>query len=76
MVHGHQSPDSAGGLESRWLELGRLVALAYLINLKVHPLQSFEFPNGSGPENIPNNQKLSWREDNKDMLLRFEKSSQ
>ena len=60
---------TAGGLESRWLELGRLVALAYLINLKVHPLQSFEFPNGSGPENIPNNQKLSWREDNKDLLL-------
>ena len=60
---------AAGALESRWLELGRLVALAYLINSKVHPKQSFDFPNGSGPENIPNNQKLSWREDNKDLLL-------
>ena len=63
-----RSAIAAGALEDRWLWVSRLVALAYLINSKVNPKQSFEFSNGSGPENIPENQKLSWRESNKDLL--------
>jgi hypothetical protein len=44
------------------------MALAYLINSKVNPKQSFDFPNGPGAENIPDNQKLSWMESNKNLL--------
>jgi hypothetical protein len=57
-----------GALENPWLRISRHVALAYMINSKVNPKQSFEFPNGPGAENIPDNQKLSWRESNKNLL--------
>jgi hypothetical protein len=59
---------AAGALETRWLKISRLVALAFLINSIVKPRQSFDFLNGSGPEYIPANQKMSWRESNKDLL--------
>jgi len=59
---------ATGALENPWLKISRLVVLAYLINSKVNPKQSFDFPNGPGAENIPDNQKLSWRESNKNLL--------
>jgi hypothetical protein len=51
-----------------WLRIHRFIAIAYLLNSVVSPLQSFDFPSGPGPENIPEKQKISWRDNNGSLL--------
>jgi hypothetical protein len=57
------------GIEQEiWIKLDRLIAIAYIIHFAVNPLQSFQFPGGDGPENIPAKQRYSWREENTELL--------
>ncbi len=54
--------------EEKWRKLDRLLAIAYIIHYNVKPIQSHEFPGGDRPENIPNKQRVSWREENFGLL--------
>lgn len=47
-----------------WTTIDKALAAAYMIHYKVNPAQSFQFVGGDSPENIPENQKPSWRHDN------------
>lgn len=47
-----------------WLTISKALAVAYMIHYKVKPSQSFEFIGGDSPENIPDKQRPTWRDDN------------
>jgi hypothetical protein len=47
-----------------WIEIDRLLALAYMIHYTVKPLQSFQFPGGDSAEHIPLKQTTAWRDEN------------
>jgi len=49
---------------TEWLTIDKALAVAYMIHFKVAPMQSFEFTGRDSPENIPDEQKPSWRENN------------
>lgn len=50
--------------EKSWIEIDRLLAVAYMIHYTVKPLQSYQFPGGDSPENIPPKQTNAWRDEN------------
>jgi len=47
-----------------WIEIDKLLALAYMIHYTIKPLQSFEFPGGDSPDHIPIKQRITWRYEN------------
>jgi hypothetical protein len=46
--------------EVAWLELDKMVTLAYLVHSKINPIQSFKFPGGDYPHNIPLRHRPDW----------------